>query len=169
MFIIALINKSIVPALESVSRPQCQHHTVILTSRAYQIFARLVFFGLFKQKFRRADVGCLNDIADIVRASATVNSVQLVGSQEGEVLVPAYDWTGFLAPQFKRIPGIKKIHHFHFESQSGKVDVREWSDSTTKSVKLLRDEATLSPAHADTLPDQVAPWPFTRETVVPLP
>ena len=117
-------------------------------------------FGLFKQKFRLADVGCLNDIADVVRTSATVNSAQLVGTQEGEVLVPTYEWTSFLVPLFRRIPGIKKIHHFHFES-SGTVQVSEWSDTAVKNIKVLRDEATLPPA--DMLPDLVQPRGLSPE------
>ena len=119
-------------------------------------------FGLFKQKFRLADVGCLNDIAEVARASATVNSVQLIGTQEGEVLVPTYEWTGFFIPLFKKLPGIKKFHHFFVdELQPGIIKVKEWSDSPTVSVKLLRDENSL-PA-VDTLPDIVQPRGLSPE------
>ena len=49
-------------------------------------------FGLFTQKFRRTEVGCLEDIATCVEASASVNKAQLVGTSSGEILVPTYDW-----------------------------------------------------------------------------
>ena len=45
-------------------------------------------FGLFKQKFRRTEVGCLEDIATCVEASASVNKAQLVRTSSGGILVP---------------------------------------------------------------------------------
>ena len=47
-------------------------------------------FGLLKQKYRKSYVSCLQDIVDVVNQSADVNTAQLVGSQDGEVLVPMY-------------------------------------------------------------------------------
>ena len=44
-------------------------------------------FGLLKQRFRRTKVGCLDDIAQVVNDSASTNVAQLVGTQEGEVVV----------------------------------------------------------------------------------
>ena len=38
-------------------------------------------FGLLKQRFRRTVVGCLDDLVQVVKTSATVNVAQLVGSQ----------------------------------------------------------------------------------------
>ena len=52
-------------------------------------------FGMLKCQFRRTKVGCLYDIAEVVRKSAVLNHCQLVGTQDGEVLVPTYDWAGF--------------------------------------------------------------------------
>ena len=52
-------------------------------------------FGLFKQAFRRTKIGCLDDIVRVVESSAVVNHAQLVGTQDGEVLVPTYDWADF--------------------------------------------------------------------------
>ena len=51
-------------------------------------------FGLFKQIFRRTKIGCLDDIVR-VESSAVVNHAQLVGTQDGEGLVPTYDWAEF--------------------------------------------------------------------------
>ena len=49
-------------------------------------------FGLFKQAYRRTKIGCLDDIAKVVESSAVVNHAQLVGTQDGQVIVPTYDW-----------------------------------------------------------------------------
>ena len=47
-------------------------------------------FGLFKQAYRRAKIGCLEDIVKVVESSAVVNHAQLVGTQDGKVVVPTY-------------------------------------------------------------------------------
>ena len=47
-------------------------------------------FGLFKRHFRRCRVGCLDDIVKVVNESAKPNVAQLVGSQDGELIVPMY-------------------------------------------------------------------------------
>ena len=65
-------------------------------------------FGLLKQRFRRTEVNSLSDIVSIVNQSSYVNSAQLVGTHEGEILVKTFDCTGYLATFFKKIPSIKK-------------------------------------------------------------
>ena len=45
-------------------------------------------FGLIKQRFRRTEVSSLNDI---VNQSSYVNSAQLVGTLEAEILVKTFD------------------------------------------------------------------------------
>ena len=47
-------------------------------------------FGLVKQKFRKTEVGCLNESAKVVEESASVNIAQLVGTQDGKVIIPTY-------------------------------------------------------------------------------
>ena len=73
-------------------------------------------FGLFKQAYRRTKIGCLNDIVKVVESSAAVNHAQLVGTQDGEVLVPTYDWAKFFDNPFKQkaFQGIKATHHVTF-------------------------------------------------------
>ena len=44
-------------------------------------------FGLFKQRYRRTFVSCLQDVVDVVNSSADVNMAQLVGTQSGEPVV----------------------------------------------------------------------------------
>ena len=69
-------------------------------------------FGLFKQLFRRSKVDCIDDIACCVNQSADVNVAQLFGTQEGEVLVHAYQWASFIESHFTKLVGIKKYQHF---------------------------------------------------------
>ena len=117
-------------------------------------------FGLIKQRFRRTEVGCLNDIADVVEQSASVNTVQLVGTQEGEQLVEFHDWTGFLAPFFNRIKSIKKLHHFIIDSSyQGIVKVKETSGSSVTDLNLLKND---KPSRND-LPPLVAPRGLSAE------
>ena len=60
---------------------------------------------------------------------------QLVGTQEGQVLVTAYQWASFFEPHFAKLVGIKKLQHFRFDSSSpGIVFVREYSDSRKKQL-----------------------------------
>ena len=59
-------------------------------------------FGLLKQRFKRTKVGCLADLAKVVTDSATINHAQLVGKENGEVIVKQFDWATFFAKHFKR-------------------------------------------------------------------
>ena len=59
-------------------------------------------FGLFKLRFRRTFVSSLQEIADVVESSADVNVAQLVGTQDGRMVVPVYDWSQFLGEHFER-------------------------------------------------------------------
>ena len=48
-------------------------------------------FGLLKRTYKRTKVGCLDDIVRVVETSAEVNHAQLVGKQDGTVVVPVYN------------------------------------------------------------------------------
>ena len=60
--------------------------------------------GLLKQRFRRCQVNCLEDLVQVVNESAVVNKAQLVGTQSGESVVPIFDWTTFLSTYMTKIP-----------------------------------------------------------------
>ena len=99
-------------------------------------------FGLFKQLYRRTKVSSIDDIAAVADASATVNIAQLVGSQEGQTLVPAYKWDEFFVPYLAKLPGMKKYHHFRFSASSpGTIFVKEFSDCEEKSFNLIIDQS----------------------------
>ena len=74
------------------------------------------------------------------------NTAQLVVDQQGKVIVPTYDWTGFLTPYFKKLPGIKKGHHFIMKSSHpGEVMVKDRADQTVaRKYSLLREDSTLA-------------------------
>ena len=97
-------------------------------------------FGLLKQKFHRTKVDCLEDIVNVVESSASVNNAQLVGTQSGETVVKSYDWAGYFASKLKRVPQIKKQHHFVFTSSKPvMVTIKEFTDTETTEVRLLKD------------------------------
>lgn len=95
-------------------------------------------FGLLKQRLRRCTINCLDDMAREVKNSACVNSVQLVGTQTGDVIVKTYDWTSHLNSYFRPIVGLKKMHHFHFSARHrGVVKVQEFADSEMIDQNIL--------------------------------
>ena len=50
-------------------------------------------FGLLKQRSFRTKIGNLDDIANCVSLSSSVNVPQLVGSLDGSTLVSMYNWS----------------------------------------------------------------------------
>ena len=75
-------------------------------------------------------------------------------------LVPTYDWTGHLAPYFRRIKSLKTYHHFTLDSQcSGMVLLKETSDSPVTKERHLRDDNDVP----SELPLTVAPSGLSNE------
>ena len=100
-------------------------------------------FGLFKQAYRRTKIGCLDDIVRVVERSAVANHAQLVGTQDGRVLVPTYDWADFFDHPFQQraLKGIKTMHHLRFcDTKPGYVFVKDSIDSPEKTIKLTQDD-----------------------------
>jgi len=98
-------------------------------------------FGLLKQRFRRTPVSTLADIEEVVRLSTVtgVNKPQLVGSEDGTVIVPTYDWQSFLEPYFKTLTGIKVLHHFRFSHLTpGVIYYRVTPTCQEQSMQLLK-------------------------------
>jgi len=67
-------------------------------------------FGLAKQCFRRSNVSSLDDIANTVSQSSVVNVPQLVGSLDGTIYVPTYDWSTFIEDKMVK-SALKGIHN----------------------------------------------------------
>ena len=99
-------------------------------------------FGLLKQRFRRTFVSSLRDLFDVVNASADVNVAQLVGTQDGKVIIPSYDWASFLGERFRKVPQMKSYHNFFFSGKIlGSVVLEQFSDSDSSSFKMLIDNS----------------------------
>ena len=57
---------------------------------------------------------------------------------DGGVIVPVYNWTDIFATRFKKIVGIKKLHHFKFPSaEHGVVYTKKRSDGKETKVELF--------------------------------
>ena len=142
------------------------HHSITISFMivGYTKFAPDWCFGLFKRMFRRTVVGCLDDIVGVVARLAEVNHAQLVAKQNGEVLVPTYNWSEALQPHFKQTAfrGIKNYHHVCFDSRKpGKVYVKMYSDEPEKEIELLTDP-NWRPS-ASNLPEVVTPVGLSNE------
>lgn len=123
-------------------------------------------FGLLKQRFKRTEVGCLDDLVKVVNDSASVNHAQLVGRENGEVVVKQYDWAAFFAAYFRRsaFEGIKSFHHLVFTSSNpGQVLVRTESDGEVTVLKVLSKAHLQWKPSPDTLPQVITPPGLPRE------
>ena len=70
-------------------------------------------FGLIKQSFRKTIVNTLSEIAGVVKDSTVtgLNIPQLVGLEDGTVLVESYGWQ-HQTPYFRALPQIKQYQDF---------------------------------------------------------
>lgn len=100
-------------------------------------------FGLIKKSYK---VSSLYEFTTLVDTSSAVgiNKVQIVGTHDGRVIVPVYDWVSFLGQYFKKLPNIKKFHYFTFSKESlGIVSYKESVYSPQQSFMLLRNPAVI--------------------------
>ena len=124
-------------------------------------------FGLIKQRFRRTEVGCLKDIVNVVEQSATVNSAQLIGHENEDIIVPTHDWTGFLGPSYKRVTSIKKFHHFMVSSANpDELLVKEAEDEPLLKLNIIRNSSELPDLGYAVTSNTT--WSHTKETMVSL-
>ena len=99
-------------------------------------------FGLAKQCYRRTNVSSLDEIANTVSMSSVVNVPQLVGSLDGTVYVPTYDWSNYFEDKMIKtaLKGILQLHHFRFTiAHPGTVFVKTSSDGCEHRIQLLKD------------------------------
>ena len=75
-------------------------------------FAPDWYVGLLKRAFKRHAVSSLSEFESVVCGSASVNTAQLVGREDGMSLVPVGNWQTHLSPFSRAFRGIKKYHHF---------------------------------------------------------
>ena len=103
----------------------------------------------------------MKDIEGVVNDSAQCNVSQLVSDEDGNMIVPTFDWTDFFACHMKKFQGIKKYHHFLFDSSDpGVVTMKVHSDSAEEKFNLLKHP--WSP-HLSELPNIVPPKSLSIE------
>jgi len=75
-------------------------------------------FGLFKRRLKTSAVSTLDEVAECINDSTPLSHVlqaQLVANENGDVVVPSYDWQGKLG-SFRAVSHLKHYHHFVFSS-----------------------------------------------------
>ena len=131
------------------------HHRVELNFMiaGHTKFGPDLFFGIFKRRYRKEFVSSLDEIKHCIERSSTLNLGVLVGSQDGKVLVPTYDWSSYLQTYYRKIPGIKTAHQFVFDSKSPEnVTIRQFSNSTLSATQSFN----IKPID-NSMPDQLMP------------
>ena len=120
-------------------------------------------FGIIKRSFKLNYISSIYEFADMVESSSTgVNKAQLVGTHDGTVIVPVYEWSSFLEQFFKRVTNIKNYHHFRFsKDEPGIVYFKESSSSQEQSMMLLKNHGILPPAAR--LPAKLNPAGLSQE------
>ena len=126
-------------------------------------FAPDAGFGLIKQKYKKTNVKCLQDIVQMINESAALNETRLVGTQDGHMIVPTYDWSTHLGVHFKKVPSIKQYHQFYFVAEKPRsVFVKRFSDSEQLERDLRKSDLSWSPSSAQ-LPPVVHPKGLSEE------
>lgn len=142
------------------------HHSVLYSFlvAGHTKFAPDGKFGIFKKAYEVTYVSSLYEFASLVDTCSTsgVNKAQLVGTHDGKVIVPVYDWVSFLGQYFRKLPNILKYHHFRFSKENrGMVYFREYETSLEQNFMLLKNNVTL-PAPTS-LPRVINPEGLTEE------
>ena len=96
--------------MENFDAPSSIYHLFLSHGRPHQ--------KKIKKAFKVNYVSSLCEFARLVETSSNsgVNKAQLVGTHNGRVIV--YDWASFLGQYFKKMPNIKKFHHFRFSKEN---------------------------------------------------
>ena len=122
-------------------------------------------FGLFKRLYKRTEITCLDDIAQVVERSAQCNHAQVVGNLGGTSVVSFYNWSEFFDNDKvikTALKDISQLHHFRFTSdQPGCVFVKYSSDGVEQKIKLLK-ETSWRPSATD-LPEVITPLGLSLE------
>ena len=117
-------------------------------------------FGLLKQRLRNSKVDRSEDLVGVVEKSSSVNIAQLNGTQKGEVLVKTYNWEEILSPAFKKVPQIKRLHHFYISKTDEGIPllkVKKHHNDAYKNIDIIQAPIL------STLPEQIIPKGLSLE------
>ena len=93
-------------------------------------------FGLLK-RMTRSFLSSQADIEAACKASSVCNLSQCVGTQDGQVIVPCYDWATFLHDAYKQIVGLLSLHSFAVSAEAPSVmEVRKFSRGAAERLSL---------------------------------
>ena len=112
-------------------------------------------FGVFKRLYRHADVNSVKDVCSLMSTSKLLIA-EPVGYENGEILVPCYDWQSKFQGMGK-VTGIKKYHHFIFDSKTSSVTVKEFVSSEQVELSITTD----SSIHSSDMPPVMVPAGLT--------
>ena len=85
----------------------------------------------------------------MINDSVALNKTRLVGTQDGQTVVPTYDWSTHLGVHFKKVPNIKQYHQFYFAAaKPGRVMVKRFSNSEQLGLDLRKNDLSWSPSSA---------------------
>ena len=99
-------------------------------------------FGIIKKSYKLSYISSLYEFANMVETSSTgINKAHLVGTHDGTVLVPVYDWSSFLEQFFKKVPNIKKYQIC--KEEPGRVYFKELNSYAEHSLMLLKNPTVL--------------------------
>ena len=102
-------------------------------------------FGLLKSKMRRAVLSSQADIEAACKASAVCNLVQCVGMQDGQVIVPCYDWATFFRDSGSLQSVCMSFHNFAVSAAAPSVmEVRKFSRGAAERLSLGKVRARLA-------------------------
>ena len=128
-------NKTVIAYL--AWRVMCGHEQITLSFMVAGHTRCLVdgCFGLLKQKYRRSDCFTMEQLVDVVNLSVTCNVAETV-PDSGLVW---RQWDAFLLEHFKSVVGIRKLHHFRFDStEPCVIFVKETCSSAERKIKILK-------------------------------
>ncbi len=99
-------------------------------------------FGLIRQRYRNSHVYTYDQLAGVIEESAKdeCNKCQRYCDQVNGLKIIYRDWTAWLSVFFRKIPGIKKYHHFIIDSEEpGIVALKENIDAKEEKIEILKD------------------------------
>ena len=120
-------------------------------------------FGIIKRSYKLNYISSIYEFGSMVESSSSgINKAELVGTHDGTVIVPVYNWSSYLEQFFRKLPNIKSYQHFRFSrDEPGCIYFKESNSSLEQSLMLLKNRTILPPASQ--LPAKVNPAGLSQE------